>query len=71
MERPEFLALAGQLQDALLERIEEFAAAHGMPFDIEAFMRNNPGDFAQISVAALFWGTGAYQPEADEEIRAA
>ena len=67
MERPEFLALAGQLQDAILERIEEFAEAHGLPFDVECFLRNTPADIAELSVAAMFFGTGAYSPEPEPE----
>ncbi|MER9176216.1 hypothetical protein NKH72_21810 [Mesorhizobium sp. M0955] len=65
MERAEFLAHAGELQEFILNSIEEFITGSGLPFDREEFLRSSSTDMAQCSVEALFFGAGAYSPEED------
>ncbi|MER9496302.1 hypothetical protein NKI86_31560 [Mesorhizobium sp. M0320] len=65
MERAEFLAHAGELQEFILNSIEEFITGSGLPFDREEFLRFTSTDLAQCSVEALFFGAGAYSPADD------
>lgn len=71
MKRHEFLALADNLHDFILDSIEEFAVGAGYPFDREAFERQSSSDIPQLAVEALAFGTEAYQISYAETAEAA